>query len=289
MRSDNAKNFKSASKRLSRLFDIPGVQQFLAEKRVMWSFQLPRAPWWGGFFERLIKCAKRCLKKILGVLRVTYEELSTLIVEVEAILNSRPLTYVYPDDVEEPLTPSHLMAGRRLLSIPDDKISLEDEDKDDHSVLTRRERYLALLLGHFWRRWRKEYLLELREHHKMSVRRNNLPQISLGDIVTVMDDEGRLSRSQWKLGKIEELIKSDDGAIRGAKLRFSSKGRRSVQISRPLQKLFSLEVRHMEPVPENAVVTQPAGDVQRPKRKAAVTGELRRRLVDQCLDDDDDL
>ena len=104
-----------------------------------------------------------------------------------------------------------------------------------------------------------------------------------------MDDERKLPRSQWKLGKIEELIKSDDGATRGAKLRVSSKGRRPVQISRPLQKLFPLEVRQMEPVPENAVVIQPAGDVQRPKRKAVVTGELRRRLVDQCLDDDDDL
>ena len=219
VRSDNAKNFKSASKRLSRLLDIPEVQQFLAEKRGMWSFQRPQAPWWGGFFERLIKCAKRCLKKMLGVWMVTYDELSTLFVKVEAILNSRPLIYMYPDDVEEPLTPSHLMAGRRLLSIPDDKIALEDEEKDDHSVLTRRERYLILLLGLFWGRWKKEYLLELREHHNMSVRRNNLPQSSLGDIVTVMDDEGKLPRAQWKLGKIEELIKGDDGVIRGAKLR----------------------------------------------------------------------
>lgn len=55
----------------------------------------------------------------------------------------------------------------------------------------------------------------------MSVRGNSLPQISLGDIVTVIDDEGKLPRSQWKLGKIEELIKGDDGAIRGAKLRIS--------------------------------------------------------------------
>ena len=132
-------------------------------------------------------------------------------------------------------------------------------------------------------------MLELREHHNISVRRNNLPQISLGDIVTVMDDEGKLPRSQWKLGKMEELIKGDDDAIQGAKRKVSSKGRRPVQISRPVQKLFPLEVRQVEPVPENAVVTQPAGGVQRPRREAAVTGELRRRLVDQCWDDDNDL
>ena len=64
-------------------------------------------------------------------------------------------------------------------------------------------------------------MLELTEHHNLSVRRNSLSQISLGDIVTVIDDEGKLSRSQWKLGKIEELIKGDNEAIRGAKLRVS--------------------------------------------------------------------
>lgn len=64
-------------------------------------------------------------------------------------------------------------------------------------------------------------MLELTEHHNLSVRRNSLSQISLGDIVTVIDDEGKLPRSQWKLGKIEELIKGDNDAIRGAKLRVS--------------------------------------------------------------------
>lgn len=69
----------------------------------------------------------------------------------------------------------------------------------------------------------------------------------------------------------------------------SLEGRRPVQISHPVQKLFPLEVRQVEPLPENAVVTQPAGDGQRPRSEAAVTGELRTRLVDQCWNDDNDL
>ena len=73
----------------------------------------------GGGFERMIKSTKRCLKKTLGRARLTYEELLTVLTEVECILNSRPLTYLYPDDLEEPLTPSHLISGRRLLSLPD--------------------------------------------------------------------------------------------------------------------------------------------------------------------------
>lgn len=62
-----------------------------------------------------------------------------------------------------------------------------------------------------------------------------------------------------------------------------------MQISRPVQMLFPLEVRQVEPVPENPAVTQPAGDLQRPRREGAVTGKLRRRLVDLCWYDDNDL
>jgi hypothetical protein len=80
---------------------------------------LEKAPWWGGFFERLVKSTKRCLKKTLGTAKLTYEELLTTTAEVEMILSSRPLSYIFTEDVEEPLTPSHLLIGRRLLSLPE--------------------------------------------------------------------------------------------------------------------------------------------------------------------------
>ena len=71
------------------------------------------------FFERLIKGTKRFLKKTLGKACLTYEELLTVLTDVECVLNSSPLTNLYPDDLEKPLTPSHLISGRRLLSLPD--------------------------------------------------------------------------------------------------------------------------------------------------------------------------
>ena len=73
----------------------------------------PRAPWWGGFFERMVLSVKRCLEKTLGNVRVMYEEFETSLIEVEGILNSPPLMYLY-EDLEEPLTPASLRIGRRL-------------------------------------------------------------------------------------------------------------------------------------------------------------------------------
>ena len=70
---------------------------------------------------------KRCLKKILKNAKLTYEELLTVVVKIECVLNSRPLTYVSSEDTEEPLTSSHLLTGRRLLSLPD-KFAVTEEE-----------------------------------------------------------------------------------------------------------------------------------------------------------------
>ena len=86
--SDNAKTFKSASKIIRSVFNEPEVKKHFAELRVEWAFNLEKAPWWGGIFERMIKSAKRCLKKSVGRVSLTYDELLTLVTEIEAVLNS---------------------------------------------------------------------------------------------------------------------------------------------------------------------------------------------------------
>ena len=75
---------------------------------------MEHAPWWGGFFERMVQLMKKCLRKLVGRAKLSYDELYTAVTEVEAILNSRPLTYVSASDLDEPLTPSHLIMGKRL-------------------------------------------------------------------------------------------------------------------------------------------------------------------------------
>ena len=82
----------------------------------------------GGYYERMVQLVKRSLRKVLGKAQLTYEELLTVLTEVEGVLNSRPPTYIYPEVTENPLTPSHLVTGRRLATLPDNAQLSDDED-----------------------------------------------------------------------------------------------------------------------------------------------------------------
>ena len=125
MLSDNGRTFKG---RLLRRFN--------AYKGIKWQFNLAKAPWWGGIFERMVRSTKRCLKKAIWSRRLTYEELYTVLTEVEAILNSRPITYLDPNDIEEPLTPSHLYCGRRVLDRDEASIDqMEDQEITRNNLL----------------------------------------------------------------------------------------------------------------------------------------------------------
>lgn len=112
MISDNGKTFKAAAKSLEKMMNHEEVQLHLSGVGIEWSFNVEKAPWWGGIFERMVRSTKRCLKKIVGRAKLSYDELLTAITEVEMIINSRPLTYLSSDDVEEPLTPAHFLTGR---------------------------------------------------------------------------------------------------------------------------------------------------------------------------------
>ncbi|XP_068250213.1 uncharacterized protein [Palaemon carinicauda] len=108
--SDNAKTFVAASSEVQKVFG------HLAPK---WRFNVPRSPWWGGWFERLVGSVKVVLKKTLGIRYVSKNELETTLVEIEACINSRPLTFVSDEpDFEHYLTPSHFILGRNITSKP---------------------------------------------------------------------------------------------------------------------------------------------------------------------------
>ena len=243
--SDNGTTFKAAAKTIRNVFKHPKVQNYLSGVNVKWIFNIERAPWWGGFFECMVQLLKRCLRKMVGQAKLTYEEFLTSVTEVELILNSRPLTYMSATDLEEPLTPTHLINGRCLLTLPDHLCYLESDVDFSPSAkftLNRRMKHLHSILDHFWRRWKKEYLLELRENHRYSSGKTQ-DQVSVGDVVIIHDD---LPRGMWRLGVITEKIKGEDNAVRGAIVRIKSGRGPASFLRRPVQKLYPLEVKQRE-------------------------------------------
>lgn len=244
--SDNGKTFKAAAKTIDAVIRHEDVQRHFAGIGIDWLFNMEKAPWWGGMFERMIRSTKRCLKKVIGRAKLDYDELLTVMTEVEMIINSRPLSYVTPDDLEEPLTPAHFLTGKRTMSLPD-SICCEQDWDDDIQVtvpqLSKRMRHLNSVLNHFWRRWRGEYLLELRESHRYSSSDTHATTICVGDIVLVHDDA---PRALWKLAKVEEVVTGRDGHNRGAVIWVPGKNH-SKLLRRPIQRLYPLETNcHME-------------------------------------------
>ena len=114
--SDNGKTFKAASQVVTKIKQSTQVKQYLTNRRVEWDFIVEKATWWGVFWERLVRSVKNCIKKVVGRSTLNFEELRTLLVEVEATLNNRPITYVYDDEnhISYPLTPAGLIYGRRI-------------------------------------------------------------------------------------------------------------------------------------------------------------------------------
>ena len=283
MVSDNAKTFEATAKWLKKLYRDPTVQHFLQENSIRWRFNLSLAPWWGGFFERLVGLVKRTLRKVLGNARLRFEELETILIETEGMLNNRPLTYLYEEATEDVLTPNHLIFGHRLGTLPDAEVDSADEDTDEG----KRMKYIRTRQQHLWNRWEKEYLTNLREYHEMGTSGSSKPEI--GEVVLIKEEQ--TNRGKWKLGRIVSLIEGHDGIMRGATIRVISGGNPR-EIQRPIQKLYSMELkcRPDEAMPaERQLPVQPDEEARnvRPRRLAAMDGEIRRRIVMEDQSDDD--
>ena len=154
MLSDNASTYLAAAEEIKELFESDDLKEALGRQHVTWSFIPKRAPWYGGFWERLIGLTKQAVKKTLGRTFVSLQVLETVVVEIESMLNDRPLTYVSTDISDpEPLTLAHLMYGRRIVSAPhpiDDQEEITDPsyltDKDMRKAVNKHSR----LIQQFW-------------------------------------------------------------------------------------------------------------------------------------------
>jgi transposase InsO family protein len=257
--SDNAKCFTSSD-----------LKRFVKQRRIVWKHSLERSPWWNGFTERMVGMTKRVLRRVLGRARLNFEELSTALVAVEAIVNSRPLTYLSSDELDEPLTPSHLILGKRLLA-PDyspDQPQVDIESTD----MVKRNKYLGNVLQHFWERWRNEYLVQLREHQRRPSSGAVEPQV--GDVVLIKEE--KTPRNQWQIGLVRDVIRGSDKVVRGAVVRLAG----GSTVKRPCQLLYPVEQYSNSgsaPDSVNGQIERVEG--VRPKRDAAITGQLVRKLA----------
>ena len=204
--------------------------------------------------------------------------------EVEAIINSRPLSYFSSEDLEEPLTPSHLLTGHRTLGLPNAPVMVDDNSDEDFTVDQRdlhgRVTILKQAIAEFWDRWHNEYLLQLRERYThtdtVGVPRPPIP----GEVVLIHEDNQ--PRTLWRLGRVKDVIEGSDGQIRGAALTVVTNGKQST-LRRPISCLYPLEVDPQSNVQKNSpAVEATATDKSqepirytRPTRVAAVKAQQR--------------
>ena len=124
---------------------------------IKWKSILAASPWWGGFYEHMVKTVKTSLHKVTGKSKLSYLELEAVLIQMESIVNSRPLTFITTEEVCEPLTPSHLIYGKRLISAINNEY-IDDTAFDISSEqFSNRVKYIQKLLDHYWSRFRKEY------------------------------------------------------------------------------------------------------------------------------------
>ena len=143
------------------------------------------------------------MQKALENARLSYEELLTVLIEVECTLDVRLLTFEYKEVHREVLTTSHLIYGQRIKSLVDEMTEPDDVVNEDQcSALFK---YLSTPINHFWnRRWR-EYLANLRDFHRCTVQ-NRDGTVEVGDVLVVYE-EGK--KRDWKIG-VESLVKGKD-------------------------------------------------------------------------------
>jgi hypothetical protein len=182
MRSDNGSNFTSAEKELKQSIEewnLSAINSEMQQRNIDWRFNPPAGSHFGGVWERLIKSIRQVLKGILRQQILSDEVLSTLMCEVESILNSRPITR-NSDNINdlEALTPNHLLLLNRKPMLPPGIFVKTD------NYVKRRWRQVQYLANLFWSRWTKEYLPLLQERQKWHCAKRNL---QVGDIVLVVD------------------------------------------------------------------------------------------------------
>lgn len=208
--SDNATNFVGTRNEIREMYDLLEREEqklndvFCIPNKIEWKFIPPASPHMGGLWEAGVKSCKFHLKRVIGESLLTFEELSTVLTQIEACLNSRPICQLPSTAADpQPLTPGHFLIGGPLTALPDIDITELPINRLDRWQIVQK------ITQNFWKRWSREYLTSLQGRTKWTREQNNL---NIDDVVLIQDNNAPPLR--WKLGRISELHKGKDDKVR---------------------------------------------------------------------------
>lgn len=229
--SDNGTNFRGAASYLAEVQAFlksaeTEINNYLQRKEIKWSFIPPRAPNFGGLWEAGVRSMKKHLSHALKEKAWNFEGFTTILVSIEAILNSRPICAINssPNDGVYYLSPGHFLIGAPLLARPEHDLS---EEPMPH---LQRWKEITHITQCFWRKWSKDYLNTLIQRSKWTKPSRS---VKVGDVALIHSDS--LPSQMWPMGIIIETLPGPDGEIRVVKLR-TTKG----EVTRPVSKVAIL-------------------------------------------------
>lgn len=218
--SDNASTFKGARNQLVEIYNLfssrdhqSKVFQFTAQKGIDFHFIPSYSPTFGGLWEAAVKSTKYHLRRVVQGHLLTYEQLNTVLVEIECVLNSRPLLPISSSDVNDYsyLTPGHFLIGNALTMYPENDIS---------NVPQNRLKFWQLctqIKQSFWKMWHKQYLNVLQNRPKWL---NISPNIKIGTLVILREDN--VPVMFWPMARVVNTYPGHDGHVRAVEVKTSN-------------------------------------------------------------------
>lgn len=217
--SDNGTNFVGANRELKTKFEetmselASTAAESLVHTGTNWHFIPANSPHFGGLWEAAVKSFKYQLKRIINDTPLTFEEFYTLLTQIEASLNSRPLCQISsdPNDLNA-LTPGHFLVGAPMNATPEPSLL------NVNANLLNRWQLLEKMNQDIWRSWSRDYLCELQQRpNKWTTKRENLKE---GDVVIMKDD--RLPPAHWPLARVLQTHPGDDGVVRVVTIKYKT-------------------------------------------------------------------
>lgn len=218
--SDQGRNFIGASNLLKEL-----MAEASQVEHIDFVFNPPGSPHFSGLVEAGVKSVKTHLSRVIGLQRLTFEEFYTLLTQIEALLNSRPLTPLSSDPNDfSVLSPGHFLTLEPLTLLPEPPLT------DVKVSPLQRWKLLQKMHQDFWRKWHLEYLHTLQQRNKWFKKEQN---IDVGTMVLIVNEQ--CSPLKWNLGRVTQLHPGVDGTCRVVTVRTATG-----EFKRPVVKLCPL-------------------------------------------------